>query len=291
MIRWDTADNPDWPNMWWGRVNVLTKYKISSHSNANESSTVEVRSARCSLTEISKYHFNFCRQHQITYFISCPVKHNNATRRISFASVVQPCLPPRLAFLPTDSFNYDSGSDHITVNSPRKSNGRASCLAARSVRFMAQSVSRGTWKLPLFFFLFFFPSCLLIPAAAPSQTRNPGKRHIFLSVRDTDYVCACDKKEIIGCVWPCVDLGAVLLLRHFSFFKLAVTPLPQTTPPPHPHPAKVFMYLHLSVCLWSCSWWKAWTLRMDCRCPCSCSGPVSAAKTWGNHGLTPRSEF
>lgn len=142
-----------------GGVNVITKYKISSHSNTYESSTVEVRSAQCSLTEISKYHFNFCRQHQITYFISCPVKHNNATCRISFASVVQPCLPPRLAFLPTDSFNYGSGSDHITVNSPRESNGRASCLAARCVHFMAQSVSRGTWKLLLFFFVSFFFPC------------------------------------------------------------------------------------------------------------------------------------
>lgn len=204
-----------------GGVNVITMYKISSHSNiAYKSSTVEVRSAQCSLTEISKYHFNFCRQHQITYFISCPVKHNNATWRISFASVVQPCLPPRLAFLPTDSFNYSSGSDHITVNSPRESNGRASCLAARCVHFMAQSVSRGTWKLLLFFFVSFLPPCQ-----------------------------------------------------------------PQTTPP------QVFMYLHLPVCLWSCSWWKAWTLRMDCHCPCSCSGPVSAAKTWENHGLTPRSKF
>lgn len=134
---------------------VITEYKISSHTNAYESSNVEVKSAQCSLTEISKYHFNFCRQHQITYFISCPVKHNNATWRISFASVVRPCLPPRLAFLPTDSFNYSYGSDHITVHSPRESKDRASCLAARSLesaRFMAHSVSRGMRKLLLFFF-------------------------------------------------------------------------------------------------------------------------------------------
>lgn len=137
-----------------GTDSVIIEYKISSYTSAYESSTVEVRSAQCSWTEISKYHFNFCRQHQITYFISCSVKHNNATRRISFASVVRPCLPPRLAFLPTDSFNYGYGSDHITLNSPRESQGPASCLARslKSVRFMAQSVSRSTWKQPLFFF-------------------------------------------------------------------------------------------------------------------------------------------
>lgn len=50
------------------------------------------------------------------------------------------------------------------------------------------------------------------------------------------------------------------------------------------------MYSHLSVCLWSCSWWKAWTLRLHsrCRCPYSCSALASAAKhnTQGDQGLT-----
>lgn len=146
----------------------VTEYKISSHTNAYESSTVEVRSAQCSLTEISKYHFNFCRQHQITYFISCPVKHNNATWRISFASVVRPCLPPRLAFLPTDSFNYGYGSDHITVNSPRESKGRASCLAARSLESVRLWLRLCHVEAATLFFFFFF-SCQLTPATPPSQ--------------------------------------------------------------------------------------------------------------------------
>lgn len=92
------------------------------------------QSPQHSLTEISKYHFNFCCQHQITYFISCPVKHRKATCRISFASVVRPCLSQRLARLPTDSFNYGQISDRFAVDSPHKSKSRDGCLAARSLK-------------------------------------------------------------------------------------------------------------------------------------------------------------
>lgn len=66
-------------------------------------------------TKISKYHFNFCCQHQITYFISCPVKHCKATRRIRFASVVRPRLPQSQARFPTGSFNYGQISDLFAV--------------------------------------------------------------------------------------------------------------------------------------------------------------------------------
>lgn len=110
-------------------------------------------SPECSLTEISKYHFNFCCQHQITYFISCPVKHRKATCRISFASVVRPCLPQRLPRLPTDSFNYGYISDRIAVDSPHKSKSRGGCLAARSLepaRFTTWNMSQGAGTQPLF---------------------------------------------------------------------------------------------------------------------------------------------
>lgn len=119
-----------------------------------------------SLTEISKYHFNFCCQHQITYFISCPVKHRKATRRISFASVVRPCLSQRLARLPTDSFNYDQISDRVAVDSPHKSKSRGGCLAARSLEpacFTSWNMSQSAETQPLF---------LLSVNAFSSSTRN-----------------------------------------------------------------------------------------------------------------------
>lgn len=97
-------------------------------------------------TEISRYHFSFCCQHQIAYFISCPVKHCKATRRISFASVVRPCLSQRRARLPTDSFNYGHISDRFAVDSPHKSKSRGGCLAARShesARFTSRNMSQG----------------------------------------------------------------------------------------------------------------------------------------------------
>lgn len=111
------------------------------------------QSPQSSLKEISKYHFNFCCQHQITYFISCPVKHRKATCRISFASVVRPCLSQRLARLPTDSFNYGQISDRFAVDSPHKSKSRDGCLAARSLepaRFTSWNMSQGAGTQPLF---------------------------------------------------------------------------------------------------------------------------------------------
>lgn len=103
-------------------------------------------SQQCSLTQFSKHHFNSCCQHQITYFISCPVKHYKATCRISFASLVQPCLSQRLACSPTDNFNYGQISDRFAVDSPHKSKSRDGCLAARSLelsRFTSSNMSEG----------------------------------------------------------------------------------------------------------------------------------------------------
>lgn len=52
----------------------------------------------------------------------------------------------------------------------------------------------------------------------------------------------------------------------------------------------VMVILRLSVCLWSCSWWKAWTLRLHshCRCPYSCSALASATRTQREQGLIHR---
>lgn len=87
---------------------------LTAAASKPSSSLLSAAEPHCTLTNISKYHFNFCCQHQITYFISCPVKHRKATRRISFASVVRPCLSQRQARLPTDSFNYGQISDRFS---------------------------------------------------------------------------------------------------------------------------------------------------------------------------------
>lgn len=71
-------------------------------------------------SQISKYHFNFCCQHHITYFISCPVEHRKATCTIGFASVAWPCLSQRPTCLSTDIFNYGQISDPAAVDAAHK---------------------------------------------------------------------------------------------------------------------------------------------------------------------------
>lgn len=129
-------------------------------------------SPQCRLTQIRKYHFSFCCQHQITYFISRPVKQRKATCRISFASTVQPYLPQRQARLPTDSFNYGYVSDRITVDSLHKPKGRGGFEAASYLEFYGHRV-RGQCH-------YFF--CQLVTFSSSTRNEDLGKYCLFSSV-------------------------------------------------------------------------------------------------------------